>query len=82
MNDRDRKAAVYALQQARQGIEVALSMLEGAEAPQTCQHPRRQDTSGMGGGDSWYCPDCKMEVRDGKVVAPGKHRADAPPPTA
>lgn len=75
MIDRDRQAAIYALRQARQGIDVALSMLEAAEQSGACQHKRKQDTGGMGGGDNWYCPDCRLEVRDGKPV----QKAAVPP---
>lgn len=80
MNERDRQAAIYALQQAWQGIEVALSMLAAAEG--ACQHKNRQDLRGFGASvEHWRCRDCGLEVMVGggtQTALPGADRPELP----
>lgn len=76
MNDRERQAAIYALQQAKQGIDVALSMLDAEDEEEPCRHENRQDLRGFGGGPTYYiCKDCGVTVDERQAEIPG---ADGP----
>lgn len=73
MDERERRAAIYALQQARGGIEVALSMLGAEDEGQPCPHKNRQDLGGFGDqpGRHFYCKDCGVTVDERQAQIPG-----------
>jgi len=76
MSERERELVLQALISARSSIETAILALDKEEQQTECPHKKRIDTGGMGQKpwQNWYCPDCGMEVQDGKTIVPGKSR--------